>query len=740
MNINDLSLADAVSLGSGTTFNSTAAVGDVPSINLTDGPNGVRKQAGDADAIGLAPSLPATCFPPLTAMAQTWDTELVHRVGAALGDESQAADVQVLLGPGINIKRSPLGGRNFEYLSEDPHISGVLGAAYVRGLQSRGVGASVKHYALNNQERDRMRVSADVDPRPMREVYLRGFQRVVQDARPWTVMASYNRVNGVSVSEDPFLLTQVLRDEWGFDGVVVSDWGAVRDRVAAVFAGLDLQMPYDGGSGNAAAVAAVEAGRLDRAVVDRAAERVARLAQAAAAARSEDDAVDLDAHHALAREAASRAIVLLQNDGGVLPLAPSGSIAVIGAFAQTPRFQGGGSAHVTPTRVDVPLDAIRTVAPDANVTFAPGFTIDGSGPDASLVEDAVALAGSTDVAVVFLGLADGQESEGFDRDDIELPAEQVSLLEAVAAAQPRTVVVLSHGGVLRLATVASLVPAILDGNLLGQAAAGAIADVLFGVITPSGKLTETVPVRFEDTPAFLDFPGEYQHVRYSEGLFVGYRWYDARDIPVTYPFGHGMSYTTFEYADATGRTVGDTAVVSVRITNTGSRPGREVVQAYVSVPGSAQVRVPRALAGFASVELAPGESREVQISLDRRDLEYWDVRIDRFVLEPGTYEIALGSSSRDLRASVEVTLAGDTVRIPLTLDSTIGELMADPVASALVAQTMPARSMEQTDNALGVDLQRMMESVPLGHSIAMAGGAVTADQLQQLLDAANSAN
>lgn len=738
MNISDLSLAEAVSLGSGVSFNGTASAGDIPSVNLTDGPNGVRKQSGDSDAIGLAPSLPATCFPPLTAMAQTWDVELVHRVGAALGDESQAADVQVLLGPGINIKRSPLGGRNFEYLSEDPHVSGVLGAAYVRGLQSRGVGASVKHYALNNQERDRMRVSADVDPRPMREVYLRGFQRVVQDAHPWTVMASYNRVNGVSVSEDPFLLTQVLRDEWGFDGVVVSDWGAVRDRVAAVIAGLDLQMPYDGGSGNAAAVAAVEAGELDRGIVDRAAERVARLAEVATKARRVDDTVDFDAHHALAQEAASRAIVLLQNENDTLPLAPRGSIAVIGPFAEAPRIQGGGSAHVNPTRVDVPLAAIRSAAPEAEITYAPGFTVDGNGAHPSLVADAVAHAKSADVAVVFLGLADGQESEGFDRDDIELPAEQVSLLEAVATAQPRTVVVLFHGGVLRLASIASLVPAILDGNLLGQAAAGAIADVLFGVITPSGKLTETVPVRFEDTPAFLDFPGEYQHVRYSEGLFVGYRWYDARDLPVTYPFGHGLSYTSFAYTDAAARQAGDTAVISVRVTNTGSRPGREVVQAYVSVPESAQVRVPRALAGFASVELAPGESREVEITLDRRDLEYWDVRIDRFVLEPGTYEIALGSSSRDLRAFVDVALTGDAVRIPLTLDSTIGELMADPVASALVAKTMPSRSMEQTDNALGVDLQRMMESVPLGHSIAMAGGAVTAEQLQQLLDAANS--
>ncbi len=740
MNMNDLPLDAAVSLGSGTSFNATAAVSGIPAINLNDGPTGVRKQTGNADAIGLSPSLPATCFPPLAALAQSWDTELVERVAAALGEESQAADVQVLLGPGMNIRRSPLGGRNFEYLSEDPHVSGVLATAYVRGLQSRGVGASPKHFALNNQERDRMRVSADVDPRPMREVYLRGFQRVVEDARPWTIMSSYNRVNGVPASSDPFLLTQVLRDEWGFDGVVVSDWGAVQDRVAAVTAGLDLQMPFDGGTGNAAAVAAVEAGRLDRELVDRAAERVAQLVRKATAARRADVAIDPEAHHALAREAASRAIVLLQNAGDVLPLAPEGAIAVIGPFAEKPRFQGGGSAHVTPTRVDVPLDAIRANAPGADVSYSPGFTIGGGGADGSLVEDAAAAAAAADVAIVFLGLPEGSESEGFDRDDIELPADQIALLEAVAAAQPRTVVVLAHGGVLRLEPVASIVPAILDGNLLGQAGAGAVADVLFGVVSPSGKLTETVPVRFEDTPAFLDFPGEHTRVRYSEGLFVGYRWYDARDIAVRYPFGHGLSYTTFDYSNAAARKDGDTATVSVRVTNTGTRAGREVVQAYVSIPESAQVRVPRALAGFASVELLPGESRDVEITLDRRDLEYWDIRVDRFVLEPGTYEIALGSSSRDLRAVVDIALDGEIVRVPLTMESTIGELMAHPVAAALVARTMPSRDLDAGQAGLGVDTMRMMQSVPLAHSIAMAGGAISAEQLTQLLDAANSAS
>lgn len=732
-----LTLAEAASLSSGGSFWTTKPVGDVPAIFLTDGPHGLRKQTGSVDHLGISGSVPATCFPPLAGLGQSWDPELVSRVGAALGDECQAENVHVLLGPGINIKRSPLGGRNFEYLSEDPHVSGVLGAAWVSGLQSRGVGASLKHYALNNQEHDRMRVSSDVDPRPLREVYLRGFRRVVEDAHPWTVMCSYNRVNGVQVSEDPFLLTQVLRDEWGYDGVVVSDWGAVRDRVAAVAAGLDLTMPYDGGGADAALVAAVEAGVLDRATVDRAASRVEALARTATAAAQTGATYDRDEHHALAREAAARSIVLLKNEANLLPLAPVGSIAVIGAFAQVPRYQGGGSSHVNPTRVDVPLEEIHAAAPEAAVGFAPGFTVDGSGAQPALVAEAVDAAAAADVAVVFLGLDARQESEGFDREDIDLPAEQRELLAAVAAAQPNTVVVLSHGGLLDLREVAAHAAAILDGNLLGQAGGGAIADILFGVVSPSGKLTETVPLRIQDTPAYLDFPGEHQHVRYSEGLHVGYRWYDARDLDVAFPFGHGLSYTTFEYGAASARADGDGIVVGIEVTNTGQRAGREVVQAYVSVPESAQVRVPRALAGFASVELEPGETRAVEIRIDRRDLEYWDIRLDRFVLESGRYVVKLGSSSRDLRTGVEVELGGDEVSFPLTLESTMGEVMLNPTAAALIAQAMPMPELPEGDS-LGTDMVRMMAGIPIERMLSLGGGTATPEQLEQLLAVANA--
>lgn len=738
MTSHDLTLEEAASLGSGASFWTTKQVQDIPAIYVTDGPHGLRTQTGSADHLGIGGSVKATCFPPAAGLGQSWDPELLHRVGEALGEECLAEDVQVLLGPGINIKRSPLGGRNFEYFSEDPHISGALGEAWVRGVQSRGVGTSLKHYALNNQEHDRMRASSDVDPRPMREVYLRGFRRVVEDAAPWTVMCSYNRVNDVLVSEDPFLLTQVLRDEWGYDGVVVSDWGAVRDRVAAVAAGLDLQMPFDGGDSDAAVVAAVEAGELDRAAVDQAAARVATLARQGAEGAKDGATYDAAAHHALAREAAARSIVLLKNDGDVLPLTGGGTIAVIGAFAEAPRYQGGGSSHVNPTRLDVPLDELRAAASGADVLFAPGFTIDGSGSQPSLVADAVAAAESSDVSVVFLGLAAAQESEGYDRVNIDLPAEQLELLRAVFAAQPNTVVVLSHGGVVDLTEVTAHSAAILDGNLLGQAGGGAIADVLFGVVSPSGKLTETVPLRMQDTPAFLDFPGEHSHVRYSEGLYVGYRWYDARDLEVAYPFGHGLSYTSFAYDDAQARVNGDDIVVSVRITNTGDRSGREVAQAYVAVPDSAQVRVPRALAGFASVDLAAGESAVVDITLDRRDLEYWDVRLDRFILEPGRYVVSIGSSSRDLRAEVEVVLDGDEVSLPLTLESTLGEVMANPTAATLIGQALPMPEVDADE--FGVDMMQMMASVPVERMLSFAAGAVTREQLEQLIAAANASS
>ncbi|GAA2062647.1 glycoside hydrolase family 3 C-terminal domain-containing protein [Williamsia deligens] len=710
-----LSIAERTTLTRGADFWSTEAVGGVPSLVLTDGPHGVRKQTGASDHLGLADSEPATCFPPAVGLAQSWDRDLVERVGVALGREARALGVDVLLGPGINIKRDPRGGRSFEYYSEDPLLSGVLGAAWVTGVQSVGVGTSLKHFALNNAETDRMRSSSDVDARPMREIYLRAFDHVVRVARPWTVMCSYNRINGVHAAENRWLLTELLRDEWGFDGLVVSDWGAVRDRVAAVRAGLDLTMPGDGGTGDAAVIAALESGVLDESSLDRAASAMATLADRTRAGHDEAITVDHDTHHRLAREVAGRCVVLLKNDRHVdekplLPLTPGTRIAVIGEFAQAPRYQGGGSSHVNATRVDIPIDEIRAFAGDGIVTSARGFTTDGSDDAAALRATAVAAAADADVAVLFLGLGERQESEGFDRTDIELPADQLELAAAVVDAQPRTVVVLSHGGVVRLAPIVDAVPAIVDGGLLGQAGGGALADVLFGVVNPSGRLAETVPVRLADCPSFLDFPGEHSHVRYGEGIFVGYRGFDARGLPVTFPFGHGLSYTDFAYSDLSVDVDDGGLRVAVTVTNTGAVTGREVVQVYTARTGSAVVRPPRELAAFAVTDdLVPDATQRVSVTVPRSQLAHWDVRIDAWVVEGGPRDVEVGASSRDIRLEASVEIAGDEVDLPLTWQSTLAEAIADPAVAEALASSMP----EGAGDMAGSDLLTLVGSMPL---------------------------
>ncbi|OBK76772.1 glycoside hydrolase family 3 C-terminal domain-containing protein [Mycobacterium sp. 1274761.0] len=714
MSTQDLTLTQRAALISGVRFWYTKAIEEqnIPSIMLTDGPHGVRKHGERA-----------TCFPPAVGLGCSWDVDVVERVGAALGAEAAAKDVGVLLGPGINIKRSPLCGRNFEYFSEDPVVSGVLGAAMVAGIQSRGVGASAKHFAANNQERDRMRVSADVDARPLREIYLRGFERVVEDARPWTVMCAYNRINGIAAVHNPWLLATVLRDEWGFDGVVVSDWGAVDDSVASLAAGVDLDMPGSEAS-TQRIVAAVEDGILSEERLDTAADRVLALVRKAqnppTAAAAGRDVFDVDAHHALAREAAARSIVVLKNVGAVLPLAKDAGIAVVGALAVEPRYQGAGSSQVTPTRLDTPIDEIRAAA-SGTVTYTAGHTTD----------EAAAAAAAADVAVVFVGLPEQDESEGYDRDHIDLPAAQLALVDAVVEANPNTVVVVSNGGVVAL-PFADTVPAIVEGWLLGQAGGGAIADVLFGDVNPSGKLTETIPRRLADTPAYLDFPGEFSRVRYGEGIFVGYRWYDARDLDVAFPFGHGLSYTTFGYRDAAA-TVGADGDITVRVTvtNTGAVAGREIVQAYTALPDGAVQRPPRELKAFASVELAAAESREIVLTIRRKDLAYWDIRVDAWVVEGGRYSVEIAASSRDIRATVHVDVIGDDVRLPLSRSSSISEVLSHPVAGPLLAAALPE----------GVAVTRMLEDIPIGKIstlAAAAGVAVDQDRIDAMLAAANA--
>lgn len=741
--VESLSDQEKAALGSGAAFWVTKDVGGLPRVMLEDGPHGVRHQSGDVDHMGIAPSDPATCFPPATALAQTWDPDLIERVGEALGTEARAFGTDVLLGPGVNIKRDPRCGRNFEYFSEDPVLSGHLGAAWVTGLQRQGAGASLKHFAANNQELNRMRVSADIDERPLREIYLKSFERVVRDARPWTVMAAYNKLNGVAATENEWLLTRVLREEWGFDGLVVSDWGAVGNRVAATRAGLDLQMPGGDASADEEVVEAVERGDLDRGTLTARARRVVQLAMRAHEARlaHPSPVVDHSAHHALAREVAGRAIVLLKNEGELLPLAPNTSIAVVGPFASQARIQGGGSSRVVPTRVDVPLDELRSTAPQASVAFAAGYSFDGEEQE-TLTAEAVALAEGTDAALVFIGLTAAEEAEGTDRVDIDIPAHQIDLLRAVAAVQPRTVAVIVHGGVVRLAEVAELVPAVVDASILGQAGGGAIADVIFGEVNPSGRLAETVPLRLHDAPSFPTYPGDQLHARYGEGILVGYRGYDSLDREVAFPFGHGLSYTRFAYGDVDATTTPAGVQVRVTVSNEGARDGREVVQAYISKPDSSVQRAPRELKAFRAVEITAGESASVTLDIPRSDLAYWDTQLHCWVVEGGEYEVHVAASSRDIRATVTVDVEGDDVIRPFTEESTIAELLANPTAAQVIAGALQRSGRGESEVAsteLGIDANKSGMRIPVGRIRSLSGGtALPKEQLTRLLEAVNA--
>ena len=731
-----LPLERKAALLSGQDFWSTPAIEEagLPSVVLTDGPHGVRRQQADFEQIGLLESLPATCFPPAVAVASSWDPEVAERIGAAVGREARALGVPVVLGPGVNIKRSPLCGRNFEYYSEDPLLAGVLATAHVRGQQGEGVGASVKHFAANNQETQRMQISADVDERTLREIYLPAFERVVTEARPATVMCAYNKVNGVYASQNRWLLTEVLRDEWGFDGVVVSDWGAVDDRVAALEAGLDLQMPGDHGAGNRLVVEAVQGGTLDEAVVDRSARRVAALAELVV---EPTDGFDADAHHALARELAADCAVLLKNEAGTLPLSTGARVAVVGEFARTPRYQGGGSSHVNATRVDDALTALRDLV--GSVAFAPGFALDGSGDAAALREEALAVARDADVTVVFAGLAEIDESEGFDRTTLDLPAVQVELIRAVAEVSSRTVVVLSSGGIVSLEGWHDEVEAVLAGFLLGQAGGGALADLLLGRANPSGRLAETIPLRLADDPSYLNFPGEQGHVRYGEGVMVGYRHYVTADRPVRYPFGHGLSYTTVETGDLAVAVSGDdSATVTLTVTNTGDRAGRHVVQVYVATTAGPVRRPARELRAFTKVALEPGESRTVAVELDRRAFAYWDVREGGWVVAPGEYTVQIGRDAADVVAEATVTLVGDDIVPELTLGSSVAEWFEHPVVGGQLLEgflaTMPEGAAEMHAGIL-----HMIGSMPMRRFAADFGAAIPAAELERLMAEAKAA-
>ena len=717
-----LTLTEKASLTSGAGDFVTEAIGAVPAVSMSDGPHGLRlpKEAGDGGQLDLHSAAPATCFPPAVALGSSWDVALAEQVAGAIAAEARDNGVHVVLGPGINIKRSPLCGRNFEYFSEDPLLTAELGGAMVRGMQRSGVGAALKHFAANNQESDRMRVSADIDERPLREIYLRAFERIVRRDRPWSVMSAYNALNGTPLSENRRLLTDILRREWGFDGIVMSDWGAVRDRVAALTAGLDLQMPTTRGRTDAEVVQAVKNGELAAEQLDASVERLARFAHRATAGLSAPaDPLDYEAHHDLARRAAERCIVLLKNEQDLLPLDPAaGSLAVIGELARTPRYQGAGSSQVTPTQLDTPLDALRDLAGDAVVEYAAGYRIGGE-PDEELLVEAARLAAASDTVVLFLGLPAQDESEGFDRDHIDLPAAQPALLERILEANPRTAVVLSNGGVVRTAPWHERVPALVEGWLLGQGGGTALARILYGHAAPSGRLAETIPLRLEDAPSHLSFPGEEGHVRYGEGVFVGYRGHDRRANDVAFPFGHGLTYTTFAYGDLTvTQTPADRIEARLTVTNTGPRTGRETVQLYVSAPEDSRVARPvRELRGFAQIDLEPGQSRTVTITFDRADLAYYSEREAGWFVEGGTYSVAAGASSRDIRCTAPLTVDGDVSTARLTGRSTLGEWLAHPVGGPLLLEAFAAGRAQQGGGAAGAladpVLRRFLTGMPL---------------------------
>ena len=735
--LTELTVAEKASLTSGSHFWYTAAVErlSIPRIMVSDGPHGLRAQPDESDHVGLGGSLPATCFPTASAIASAWNPDLLRRIGQALAQEARACNLSVILGPGINMKRSPLCGRNFEYFSEDPFLAGELAVGIVDGIQSRGVGTSVKHYAANNQESDRLRVDAQVDERTLREIYLPAFERVVTAAQPWTVMCAYNKVNGQSASENAWLLNTVLRDEFGFEGLVVSDWGAVYHRVPALLAGLDLEMPPALGRSPEEIVAAVEAGEVPIEVLDARVRKVLELVAKGMPVLELDESFDPDAHHALAREAAAESVVLLKNDG-VLPLAADASIAVIGEFARTPRFQGAGSSQVEPTRVDVLLDELRAVR--GEVPFAAGYGVGETADDAALLAEAEQVAGSADVVVMVIGLPGADESEGFDRTHMDLPANQLAALAAVAAVNANVVVVLVNGSTVILGDVTRHAKALVEAWLGGQAAGGAIADVLTGAVNPSGRLAETVPHRLEDNSSYLNFPGDSQVVRYGEGLFIGYRGYDRSRQDVAFPFGFGLSYTSFGLSDlnvVTRGSVGEgmfAATVTVTVTNTGSVDGAEVVQVYVQDVESSVARPVRELKGFAKVSLAAGTSQEVTIELDQRAFAFWSNRHRDWVVEAGDFVIAVGSSSRDLPLAETITVEAPSLAAPLNRDSTLQEWMSDPLGRQLIERAVkdgqPAAVMAE-------ELISVIGTMPMSTLANFGGMSIGHDELDRLVHA-----
>ena len=734
--VSKMTLSEKTSLLSGADKWRTKAIPRVglAAVTVSDGPHGLRKEV--IDPVKGLTTVRSTCFPTACATACSFDRALLRRVGVALAEECRAENVDVLLGPGLNCKRSPLCGRNFEYFSEDPVVSGDLAAAYIEGVQSLGVGTSMKHFALNNQEYRRLTTDAVVDERAMFELYLSSFERVLKRVQPWTVMCSYNRVKGINASDNKWLLSDVLRAKFGFTGLVMSDWGAVNSRVAGVSAGLDLEMPYVGPYHDRQIEQAVASGSLSEAEVDQCAARVVALSERAKLRTTAP--FDAQAHHALAREAAAQSAVLLKNEQSLLPFAAEKTVAVLGAFAKAPRYQGAGSSKVQPLVIDSPLEELQKRGFD--VSYAAGYREETDSPDETLMAEACDLARNKDVVLIYAGLPDRYESEGFDRESLAMPENQVALIRRVAAVNPNVAVVLACGSVVDLGW-ADAVRSILLMHLGGEAVGGAVADLVTGNVCPSGKLAESWPIHLDDVPSRAYFPGYTRTVEYRESIFVGYRYYDTAQKSVRYPFGHGLSYASFSYSNlqlSKSNLDADAPLsVTLDVTNTGSVSGAEVVQLYVSHHSDVMFTPEQELKGFEKVWLQPGETKSVLFSLTRRDLCYYDVVAGDWRVEGGTYELRLAASSRETRLRAEITAAPDANAhvpdlreiAPCYYDLSGGINVPDRAFAALLGHEIPARERQKGEkHTLNVTLSEVKHTL-LGRLLAAVGRSVAKSAL-----------
>ena len=712
----------------------------IPKVMVSDGPHGLRKQDEKGDHLGINDSIKAVCFPPAVLSACSFDRGLMEEMGKAIGREAQANDVSVVLGPAVNIKRSPLCGRNFEYYSEDPYLAGEIAAAFVKGVQSQHVGTSIKHFAANNQEYRRMSSSSEVDERTLREIYFPAFETAVKKAQPYTFMCSYNQINGTFASENKWLLTDVLRGEWGFKGYVMSDWGAVNDRVKGLEAGLELEMPASGGDNDAMIVKAVKDGALEEKILDQAVERILRIIFEYADHRKPQE-FTMEKDHEGAQHIAEESMVLLKNENHILPLKTSEKAAFIGGFARNPRFQGGGSSHINCFKTTNVLDSVPC---DAQVVYAEGFPADRDFYDKALADEAVKAAAEADKAVIFAGLPESFESEGYDRSHMRLPECQNRLITEILKVQPNTVIVLHNGSPVEMPWLGEI-KGLLETYLGGQAGGAAAANILYGKINPSGKLAETMPLKLSDNPSYLNFGGG-EKVEYREGIFVGYRYYDTKEMDVAFPFGYGLSYTTFAYSNLKlsmeNPTEKDTVMVSADITNTGKSAGKEVVQLYIRDLTGSAIRPEKELKGFEKVFLEPGETKTVTMELNKRSFAWYNTELHDWFAASGDYEILVGASSRDIRLTETLHL-NSSQRLPMHvhMNTTLGDLLRNPetaeAAKKLIQKYLSGEAgSEAASEAVSEEMtMAMTDSMPLRALMGFAG--VSRKELDSVIEKLN---